>query len=156
MGLDYDSPEEAIRQILISNTAFDLTEDTCGVDLDSIMAGLVNSGTRYSCLLSFAGASKQPRETFNTGTLSGGKGNKWVMRCFGVLFIRLLEDGVSELEIETRKAIKALGGLLEDDRRLGGTVPFSDVIGIDTPEVATINDIPFYMLGFSIEMWAKT
>lgn len=154
----YTDPENQIIQLLIRNTFFNLDEDTCGISIDKVYTGIVEKNARFGCHLSFGGAGKQPQETFgNTGLASMGMGNKFVKRTFGILFIRYLGDN-NEVEVTTRQAIDELAGIMKDanDRRLYGTVAVADIVAIDPVEGIDINDIPFYAIGFTIEMWSKS
>ncbi len=155
---DYKNIEKAIIDELIAVSVFDLNEDTCGNDLDTVFPKMMEQTSRFGCLLTFGGAGRQPNEAFAGNAPQGysmGKGRQWTWRIFGSLLIRYTGD-TAEMETTTRIAVDQLRILLQDNRRLGNLVPFADIVGIDMPEALDLNDTPFYVLGFTIEVWDKT
>lgn len=150
----YEIGEEALRQILIATDALNLTESTCNTDFDTVIRSMVETNINRGCLLTFNGGSRASGEPFQGG---GNRGRVWRWRVYGVYFIRYEGDNVG-IEKTVREAIDSLKGILDgDNMRLSGTVPYAEVIAVEgPPEDITINDMPFYLLGFTVEFWDKT
>lgn len=156
----YSAVEEAIRQELIKLSVFGLNEDTCGTDIDSILQSMIKQSATHGCLLSFGGAGRRTREAFAGDAPQGysmGKGRQWAWRVFITLLIRYNADSQA-FEDDLRVAIDTVKDFMADPnvRRLGGLVPNSDLVGMEPAETVELNDIPFYMFGFVIEVWDKS
>ena len=150
----YEIGEEALKQILINTEALGLNEDTCGIDFDTVMHALVKEGNTNGCLLTFSGGNRASSEPLQ-GPVNRGRIWKWRIYC--VQFLRYAGSG-PEIEKEIRTTIDAVKAILDgDNMRLSGTVSYAEVISVDgPPEDVTINDMPFYLLGFTVEFWDKT
>lgn len=156
----YTQIEAAIRDELIGLAVLDLNENTCSNDIDTLVPSMLTENSRFGCLLSFGGGGKQTREAFAGTAPSGfsmGSGRQWVWRIFGTLFIRYIGDP-AEMETVLRTAIDTLKNFLAEPakRRLNGLVPFADIAGIEVAESFDINEIPFYLVTFSIDVWDKS
>lgn len=153
MARSYVASEEAIRQAIIAQTNFDLTEDTCGNVFDVVFANMYENEKTYACVLNVGGGSRATAEPFNAGTI-GRRGKIWKWFVMGMLMIRYFGD-TELIETQLRQAIDQIRELFSDDPRLGGAVDYIETISIDMPENADVNDIPFYFLFFTMEVWEK-
>jgi len=150
--MTYTTAEEQIRQKILAVEAFGMSDTDCGTSLDGVYSSLIRTNNLYGCILNFAGGGRKNREPFAGGSV---KGRIWVWRTYGILLIRYLGD-LNDLEDQVRVVIEELKGLLDDDRRLGGTADYAELVSIDgPPEDITLNDTAFLMIGFTVEFWEK-
>lgn len=147
----------AIRQVLINTAMLDLNERTCSIDLDQAINYLNLDGKNTACLIMFSGGTREAREPFQMtgggGMTNRGKIWKWRFNC--ILMLKYT-GGSMDIEVRELEAVDALMGLLDADRRLGGLSANADIVYIGQADGSEINDMAFYFLPFSIEVWNKT
>jgi hypothetical protein len=142
----YSEPEEAVRQGLIALNVLDLNEDTCVKDLDNLYASYKEQGKTFYCWLVPGGGNRDQREPYRSRI--------WQWRVFGFILISYEGDS-QKIEDDIRIVYDTLGTFLEGNETLGDTVDKADIVSIDPPERADINDDPFMWIGFVIEIWAR-
>jgi len=155
----YTAIEQAIIDQAISLTAINLNEFTCGNDIDTIMHHMKDQSAKWGALVGFGGGARQARESFSGLSPIGadmGKGQRWSWRIAVTFIIRFAGD-TQEIEDDIRVGIDAAKSFFSDagERRLGGLVPYSQVVGISPVDSVNINDMPVYLLEFVVEVWDK-
>lgn len=146
----------AIRTLLINNTVLDLTEETCSIDLDQAILSLIENNKSRACLITFGGGIKESREamTRTTGGTFAQKGIIFKWRFNGVYMLHYVGDSM-QIEVDVLEVIDQLAELMVGNQRLGDLVPFADMLQVGMPDGADINDMTFYLIPFSIEVWDK-
>lgn len=120
----------------------ELDETRCqGGEMDKVVDAIFEQGADYGCVFEFAGGVHHHSERFNRTVFS------W--RMAGVIMIRYEEDVIEERlrDIASRLALIFHG----NEARLDGESPFVQVVEIEMPEIARVNDIPFYWLPFMVQ-----
>jgi len=145
---------DAIRNVLIAQTVLDLDEETCSIDLDTAVLNMIAKQGNRCCLLMFGGGARENRQPMQ---LSGGgglsqRGLQWRWSWHGVYMIKYDTDPY-QIEVDVLEAITAMSGMMVNNIRLGNIVPKADIIQIGQPDGADINDMTFYMIPFTIEVW---
>ncbi len=142
---DYAVVEEALRQRLITHFSNQLSDTRCVAgDIDALLRAIFDEeDTYFGCLLEFGMARELIREPF--------KAQIWATQIVGIFMIRYSPD----VEDNLRLVLKNLRTLCKDDPRLGGTVDRARVIRIDTPEPVQVEDIGFYFVPFTVEVWER-
>lgn len=148
----YGDVQEQITAKLVDQSI--IQDELCaGSDIDSLMEYFSKEGVDAFCVYIFNGGFRKEREPFATG---GGKGRIWIWR-MGMAFFLPYRGDSEEIESRVLERIHLLKKLLDDDHRLGGVVPFAEVISIDgPPEEIVLNDIPFTAFNVNLEFWEKS
>ena len=119
--------------------------NTVSTSLDEMLTNVFSGEKRYGILVEFNGANKASREPF--------KRMVWTINVDCILFIRLSDSTDMEtIEDDLRVVINKMFSLFSDNPRLDGTVAKVELIDIGRPEPSKVNDIPFYVLPFIIEV----
>lgn len=140
----YTSIENALIQRFLVHFEGDLTEDRISAgDPDAVMNAMFQGNKNYGVVLEHGGGREDQDKPFTRPV--------WIWSIEGVFFIRYGDD----VEERLRYVVDKLSTLFVDDFRLGNTTPMAKFTTIYAPEPATVNDIPFYWLSFSIEALDK-
>lgn len=142
--MSYTSIENGLIQRFVEHFQGDLTEDRISAgDPDTVVDAIFQGNKNYGVVLEHGGGREDVNKPFTKPV--------WIWSIDGVFFIRYSDD----VENRLRYIVDKLSTLLVDDFRLGGTTPMAKFTSIYSPEPATINDIPFYWLSFTIEALDK-
>jgi hypothetical protein len=140
--LGYEKIEELVVGRFIKEFDGLLTEELCSRgDLDELFENLQKLGKSEGVLLEFGGGRKLRAAPFN--------GKAWEWTTDGFYLIKFDGDS-SAIEQRARQVADKLCTVLDASKTLGGSVAKIEVVTIEKPEPAKINEVPFYWIPMSI------
>lgn len=138
--LAYSSIEAAALEELKTHFSAYLSDTRCQIaDIDAIVDAIFSEGSKFGCLIDFRSGSDTPRKPYNKDV--------WAWEIMGLFLIRFSET----IEVDLREIVSLLPSTFSNNRRLSGLAANVKVSVIDRPEVADINDVPFYFIPFTID-----
>ena len=140
---DYIAKEQAVIEYIFANfpKAMIHRDQVQAGDIDTLLEQLFGEERSHAVLLEFGGGARKFVEPFSKKI--------WAWSILGVYWIRYL-GSTAEAEADLREIVVKMANWFEEDHTLGGLTPWVRIERIDQPEVARINDIPFYWLPFEI------
>ena len=136
----YSTIETAVKDRFIAyfSDILDSTNTQIG-DVDAVLDSIFTNDGDYGVVFEFGGGRPDP-QTFAKA--------EWRWSIDGVFLIRYRGD---ETEDALRSIIDRLANIFTGVETLNNVAAFLRVSGINLAEPATINDIPFYWMPFSVE-----
>ena len=112
-------------------------------NLDLLFNTMQSTGAKVGILLEYEDGKRESREPFD--------GNAWTWVISGIALLRF-EGDAAQIEVDARNLIDKLQCSFRHHKTLSQQVAKADVTGIARPEVSKINDVPFYLIGFEVEV----
>lgn len=142
--MDYSSAEQTLIDALITAFPTKLRAETVVAgDFDSAWVYASSSSEWVDfCILDFGGAQRIRRASTDRKAWS------YVAVC--TLFIKFVDSATIEDDI--RAYVDSIPNIIDGRRRLDNGVFLATVESMEKPERIAINEIPYYLLGFVVEM----
>ena len=146
----YTACENAVKTRILAHFSAELTKDEycqCG-DSDTLFTALFRDSASYGCLIDIG----NPAGRDITDAPFKGQIISW--QIIGVFILRYGGENIT-IEVSARAIIDKIASLFSNDHTAGGVASRFRVVLIDPPERVDVNDLPFYFIGFNIEVWDK-
>jgi len=141
--MDYATIEEAVRAKLVE-TFNGLSDTRCKVgDLDSVFQNMLSEGELQGCILDFLRGYPDTQQPFKTQI--------WIWRIMGIFLIQYSPT----IETDMRDVVSSLSSMFAADHTLGGLTARVMISEIDTPEPASIQDVSFYWIPFTVDVFDR-
>ncbi len=139
----YAACEQAVIERLTDHLGFEDPGLCQAGNLDLLFTTMQATNAKVGVLIEYEDGQRDHRAPFD--------GNAWTWTMTAITLLRF-EGDAAQIEVDARKMIDTLRGTFDHHKTLSQSVARADVSSIGRPEVSKINDVPFYLIGFQVEV----